>query len=156
MPGHAYYLGMALAAAQASKDRSRKVGAVIIGQEGEVRSTGYNGFPRGVDDDIEARHERPAKYHWTEHAERNAIYQAARVGTPLRGSILVCVAEGDGIGVCSDCARGIIQAGIKMVIFAKTERKVLDIEQRAWPMEDLSIALAMFAEAGVEYLDATE
>src|SRR5689334_8457570 len=69
-----------------SKDRSRQVGCVIVGPSNEIRAAGFNGFPRGVDDLNERRHTRPAKYKWTEHAERNAIYNAARVGIPLQGS----------------------------------------------------------------------
>jgi dCMP deaminase len=53
---------------------------------------------------------RPEKYLWMEHAERNAIYNAARVGIPLKG----CVIYMDGIP-CMDCARAIVQAGIKEI-----------------------------------------
>src|ERR1700739_3518019 len=63
-----------------SKDRSAKTGCVIVGPDRLIRSTGFNGFVRGVDDEVAARHERPAKYSWTEHAERNGIYNAARLG----------------------------------------------------------------------------
>ena len=94
-----------------SKDRSRKVGCVVVGQNHEVRSTGYNGFPRGVLDEVEARHERPAKYDWTEHAERNAIYNAVRVGTPL-GDCTLYVS----LFPCAGCARAIIQSGIGRVV----------------------------------------
>ena len=78
------FLSMAKLIATWSRDRSTKVGAVIVGPNREVRSVGYNGFPRGVNDAIESRYERPGKYDWTEHAERNAIYNAARYGGPLR------------------------------------------------------------------------
>src|SRR5574340_1460338 len=83
------FITIAHAVAQLSKDRATTVGAVAIGPAGEIRAMGYNGFPRHANDDIEARHERPAKYLFTEHAERNLIYNAARVGTPLEGCILV-------------------------------------------------------------------
>jgi dCMP deaminase len=59
---------------------------VIVRSDRLIRSVGYNGFVRGVDDDIASRHERPAKYSWIEHAERNAIYNAARFGVPLTGA----------------------------------------------------------------------
>src|SRR2546421_12647437 len=55
-----------------SKDRSRQVGCVVVGPDNSVRAIGFNGFPRGLDDENEHRHQRPAKYLWTEHAERNA------------------------------------------------------------------------------------
>ena len=94
-----------------SKDRSRKVGAVIVGPSKEILSIGYNGFPTGVNDDVEARHERPAKYAWTEHAERNAIYNAARVGVGLEGSTIYLPWY-----PCMDCARAIVQVGINDVV----------------------------------------
>lgn len=95
-----------------SKDRSTKVGAIIIGPNREIRATGYNGFPRGVDDDIDARHERPAKYFYTEHSERNALYQAALLGVSLKGCDLYCTHF-----PCPDCARGIIQSGLNSVFY---------------------------------------
>ena len=69
-----------------SKDRGRKVGAVIVGPDNEIRSTGYNGIPRGVNDDVEERHEATngEKYLWVSHAERNAIYNAAIVLDPAQ------------------------------------------------------------------------
>ena len=88
-----------------SKDRSTKVGAIIVGPDNEIRSTGFNGFPRKINDDIDERHERPDKYLWTEHAERNAIYNAVRMGVPLKGCTLYVYGF-----PCSDCARVIIQA----------------------------------------------
>ena len=94
-----------------SKDRSRGVGCVIVGPNNELRSTGFNGFPRGVDDEVEERHQRPAKYKWTEHAERNAIYNAARVGIPLEGCRIYLPWF-----PCMDCARAIIQAGISELV----------------------------------------
>src|SRR5262245_58270507 len=94
-----------------SRDRSRRIGCVVVGPRNEVRSTGYNGFPRGVDDSIEARYERPAKYRWTEHSERNAIYNAARVGVSLEGCRLYVT-----LYPCADCARAIIQSGIVSVM----------------------------------------
>jgi dCMP deaminase len=73
-----------------SKERGRRVGAVIVGPDKEIRSTGFNGLPRGVRDDVEARHcrETGAKYLWSSHAERNAIYNAARIGVSLKGCVM--------------------------------------------------------------------
>jgi len=102
-----YYMEIVQAVAQKSKDRSVKIGAVIVGPDHEIRSTGYNGFPRKVSDTDESRHQRPEKYNWTEHAERNAIYNAARCGIPLKGCILFTQWL-----PCNDCARAIIQSGI--------------------------------------------
>ena len=85
-----------------SKDRSTRVGAVIIGEDKTPGPYGFNGFPRFVDDDRESRHERPEKYKWTEHAERNAIYNAARIGVPLKGCTMYVTHM-----PCADCARAI-------------------------------------------------
>jgi dCMP deaminase len=96
-----------------SKDRSRKVGAVVVGTSNEIRAIGYNGFPRGIDDTVLSRHcsDSGEKYKWTEHAERNAIYNAARIGTKLEGCKIYIPWF-----PCMDCARAIVQTGIIEVI----------------------------------------
>lgn len=109
-----FFIGMAKYVSQKSKDRSTKVGAVIVGANNEVLSVGFNGFPRGINDNNDAYHERPTKYMITEHAERNAIYNAARQGIKVENSTLYlpfapCY-------VCTDCARAIIQSGIKKIV----------------------------------------
>ncbi len=104
-----YFIDMANLVSAKSKDRSTHVGALIVGPDRELRSTGYNGFCRGVDDDINSRHERPEKYMWTEHAERNAIYNAARAQIGTKGCTMYLNWEPK---PCADCARAIIQAGI--------------------------------------------
>ena len=136
-----WHLGLATWVAGKSKDRSTKVGAVIVDDDATVISTGFNSFPRGVDDTVDSRHERPAKYRWTEHAERNAIYNAAR--RILKGTTMVlqyppCP--------CTDCTRGVIQTGIKKIIVPKGAffPGVGD-----WS-DDLKIAKEMLEEAGVE------
>jgi len=73
-----------LTVAQWSKDRSSRVGAVIV-KDREIVTTGFNGLPRGCNDDNEARHERPEKYSWFIHAEPNAIINAARQGKSTLG-----------------------------------------------------------------------
>lgn len=101
-----------------SQDLHTQVGAVIVTPTSEVASTGYNGFPRGTRDE-EQRYERPAKYLYTEHAERNAIYNAARNGVALNGcTIYVETSEpADMLGCpCIDCSRAIIQSGIVAVV----------------------------------------
>jgi dCMP deaminase len=106
-----YFLNITEQVKLKSKDQSTQIGAVIVGVDNEVLSTGYNSFPRGLADDVESRQERPEKYFWFEHAERNAIYNAARVGTPLKGSSIYLTS---GLP-CMDCARGIVNSGIKKV-----------------------------------------
>lgn len=137
-----YFLEMAEHVASRSKDRSTKVGAVVVGPDREVRSTGYNGMPRGVNDDIPDRHERPRKYLFAEHAERNAIYNAARAGIATKGCTLYIHSEPEPLPPCADCARAVIQAGIVRVVYVEP-----DVPDR-WK-EQCEAALAMMMEAGV-------
>lgn len=106
-----YFMTMVYLVAMRSKDKSTHVGAVIVGPDNEVRSVGYNSFPRHINDDLPERQERPEKYFWFSHAERNAIYNAAMVGTPIKG----CRMYTNGIP-CNDCAWGILNSGIAEVI----------------------------------------
>lgn len=108
-----FYIGMCAYVSQKSKDRTTKVGAIIVGDCHEVLSIGFNGFPRGVPDDHEPYHERPAKYAVTECGERNAIYNAARNGIRVEGSTLYLPFEPL---PCSNCTRGIIQSGIRRIV----------------------------------------
>lgn len=142
-----YFIRQAHLVAQKSKDRSTKVGAVIVGPDHELRSTGFNGFPREVNDWVEDRHERPAKYEWTEHAERNAIYNAARHGAALKGCTMYLNWEPY---PCPDCARAVIQAGIICVVGpvipfgGKPAANQIDWQER------FKTTREMFAEAGVQ------
>jgi len=99
---------------------------------------GYNGMPRGIDDDVDERHERPTKYLWFEHAERNAIYNAASNGTALEG----CTMYINSLPPCCDCARAIIQSGIIEVVVNS-----FDSPER-WK-EQCDIAIGMLKEAKV-------
>lgn len=99
--------------AQKSKDQSTKVGCVIVGEGNVVLSMGFNGFPRLIDETIPERWVRPEKYVWVEHAERNAIFNAARHGIKLEGARAYMNWEPL---PCSDCTRALIQAGIKEII----------------------------------------
>ena len=134
----------ALAAMGRSKDRSTKVGAVAVDDNFCIKGSGYNGFPRGVNDNVEARHERPLKYRWAVHAEMNVIAQAAR--PVLEGTTLILTS----LHPCATCAGLIVQAGIKRVLTRKTEeiKRIVDGRQD-WD-EEASIAMEIFKEAGVE------
>lgn len=115
-----YYIEMAMLVSTKSKDPSTQVGCVIVGPDNEIRTTGFNGFARGVnelahasDHILSSRWHRPAKYEWVEHAERNAVYNAARIGVPLKGCRAYLNWEPH---PCVNCAKGLIQAGIIEVI----------------------------------------
>lgn len=99
--------------AQKSKDPSTKVGCVIVSDDNAILSMGFNGFPRGIDETYADRWKRPEKYFWVEHAERNAIYNAARHGISLNGARAYLNWEPK---PCADCTRALIQVGIKEII----------------------------------------
>jgi dCMP deaminase len=125
-----------------SKDEKTQIGAVIVGQDNEIVSTGYNSFPRGIIDDISERQERPEKYFWFEHAERNAIYNAARIGVSTKGTTMYLTC---GIP-CADCCRGIINAGITTIVCEVGEAGA---KGPKWE-ESGKRSLQMFNEAGVK------
>lgn len=140
-----YFKDMAELVARKSKDKFTKIGAVIVGPDNEVRSTGYNSFPRGLNDDLDERQERPEKYYWFEHGERNSIFNAARHGVSLKGCrmFLNC-------GVpCADCARAIIQVGIVEVIMPQFESVTTAAGNKQKWTDSAKRSLQMFKEAGV-------
>lgn len=116
-----YFMRIADTVASKSKDRSIKCGCVVVGEGNAILTTGYNGFPRGVDDENEEYHKRPAKYVWTEHDARNAIYSAARNGIKLLDSRIYLNTH-----PCHDCARAIYQAGIIEVIIPTNNDALLE------------------------------
>jgi len=120
-----------------SKDPSTGVACIVVGEDREIRSTGYNGFPRGVADD-ERLDDRELKYPIIVHAEENAVAQAARTGVSLKG----CTAYLWPLPPCSKCARLLIQAGIATVVS-------LDKPTPERWKEDTERAAALFAEASV-------
>lgn len=132
------FLDLALHIARWSKDPSTQVGCVVVGPDREIRSTGFNGFPRGIADDPARLLDRVAKYPLICHAEENAIMHAARIGVALKGCSAYVTWP-----PCSRCARSLIQAGVSEVIHPSD----LEIPQR-W-QEDFDISRLMFAEAGV-------
>ncbi|MCS5592792.1 MAG: dCMP deaminase family protein [Gammaproteobacteria bacterium] len=135
------YLALAKEVATWSKDPSTQVGAVTVGAKKEVLSQGFNGFPRGIKDTPERYNHRETKYKFVVHAEMNAIYNATYSGTSLDGATLYIY----GLPICSECAKGIIQVGIKKVVIEKS--KELD----NWN-ESLRLSQEMFSEAGVELI----
>lgn len=132
-----YFMTMVYLAAMRSKDENTHVGAVVVDDLNIVRSMGYNSFVRGINDDVPERQVKPEKYFWLEHAERNAVYNSQ---LSLRG----CRMYTNGIP-CMDCARGIVQEGIKEVIVDKSWN---DNNYAKWE-EQAVRSTEMFEEAGV-------
>lgn len=110
------YLNLARNIAQWSKDPSTQCGAVVIGESGQVLSQGYNGFPRGMNDSDELYNNRETKYDRIVHAEMNAIYNAALNGVSPKNATMYV----HGLPCCHECAKAIIQVGIKEVIMSES------------------------------------
>ena len=134
------YMAMAKEVAQWSKDPNTKVGAVAVGEKGQILSQGFNGFPRGILDTFERLNDRETKYQYVVHAEMNVIYNATYSGVSLDGAKLYVY----GLPVCSECAKGIIQVGISEVYVAQD-----CIDLRPHWFESFQRTLDMFSEAGI-------
>jgi dCMP deaminase len=134
---HAYLI------ASKSKDARTKIGAVMV-RDRHVISEGYNGLPIGVDDCCPERQERPEKYFWFEHAERNSVFVCARHGTRTEGAVMFT----QGIP-CAECCRAVIQAGLVEVVVHKQWQDY----QYANPATSISQGkdrcIKMLGEAGV-------
>lgn len=135
------YLNLAKEISTWSKDPSRKIGAVAVGEKGQILAQGYNGFPRGILDSADRYNDRPTKYKYVVHAEMNVIFNASLNGVSLDGADLYVY----GLPVCSECAKGIIQVGIKKV-FLFVEEDIPPIWIESWAQ-----TRGMFKEAGVKF-----
>ena len=136
-----YFLAICRTVSLRSKDPNTKLGSVVVGPAHEIRATGYNSLVRGIRDDLPERLVRPEKYLWMEHAERNAIYNAARHGTQMQGCTLYVE-----LLPCMDCARAIVQAGIREVVVDGNRVREYWSEQYTPHFEHIR---TMFREAGV-------
>jgi dCMP deaminase len=136
------YISLAKEVSTWSKDPSRKIGAVAVGNKGQILAQGYNGFPRGILDSAERYNDRATKYKLVVHAEMNVIYNATFNGVSLDGARLFVY----GLPVCSECAKGIIQVGIKSVTIF-TEGEIPDIWTESYKTTD-----SIFKEADVSCL----
>lgn len=123
--------------AQWSKDPRRKVGCIIVDDDNNQLSGGYNGFPRGIADDTRL-HDRDIKLKMVVHAEANAVAAAARNGHSIKGGTAYITHN-----PCSQCACLMIQAGIKRMVFAR---------QTGYSAEwhkDFQLALELLGEAKI-------
>ena len=134
----ARFLDLAKHISDWSKDPSTKVGCVVVGEDREIRSTGFNGFPRGIEDTAARLNDREQKYPMICHAEENAIMHAARIGMSLKDCTAYVTWP-----PCTRCARSLIQAGISTIVYPKN----IEIPDR-W-MEDFNLSLNMLKEANI-------
>ena len=138
-----FYMSMCYLIAYRSPDESTKVGSVITTKDNVLLSQGYNGLPRGMDAGPEVQI-RPDKYFLFEHAERNALYNAARHGHSTQG----CTIYVHGGHPCSDCTKGIIQAGIVRVVHSPSDPAFM----ARWA-DHIRWSQTMFDESGVEVVE---
>ena len=115
-----YFMGIAMLAAKRSKDPNTQVGACIVSKDNIIISTGYNGMPKGCADDefpwARSGAEVDTKYPYVVHAELNAILNAN--GRDLRGSRIYVA-----LFPCNECAKAIIQSGVKEVLYLSDKYK---------------------------------
>lgn len=115
-----YFMGLALLSAERSKDPNSQVGACIVDDNNKIISVGYNGAPIGYDDDKDMTWEREGsfldtKYAYVCHSELNAILNSK---APVAGCKLYVT-----LFPCNECAKAIIQSGIKEIIYLSDKYK---------------------------------
>lgn len=142
MPKLEGFISIAESIASMSKDPSTKVGCLIIDDDWNILSTGWNGFPRGVDDLPDRLNNRELKLSFTNHSEANAVAQAARNGVALKGSTAIITS----LPPCSGCTKLLIQAGIKHIYFPEPNVGVSPHWVAEW-----GISRQMLLEADVSY-----
>ena len=135
-----YFMGIAFLSAKRSKDPNTQVGACIVSQDNKILSMGYNGFPNGCSDEDfpwnrESADPYDNKYFYTTHSELNAILNYR--GGSLEGSKLYVT-----LFPCNECAKAVIQSGIRTVIYA---------EDRYANTSGVRASKRMLRAAGVEF-----
>lgn len=131
-----YFMGQAAYVLRRSPDKNTKHGAVIVDEDNIPMGQGYNGFPRGGQEEYPTT--RPEKYAFVIHAERNAVLNSSR---RPKGCTLYVTGK-----PCSGCMKDIIQAGIKKVIFGKVDSSMIDAD-------DWAISRRMASNHGVELVE---
>ena len=132
---HKRFLDLCEHVATWSKDPSTKLGSVIVDNKKRIVSVGYNGFPRGVNDRYDRYDDRPTKYLFVAHAERNALDNAPMMVDNCTMYVTLLP--------CNECAKSIIQKGITTVVTYPPERE---------DVFNWNITLRMFDEAGVDVI----
>jgi dCMP deaminase len=140
---HNRWMEMVKVISSYSEDNSTKVGCVIVSKQNDLLSIGWNGLCRGIQNE-EYKNERPIKYKFFEHAERNAIYNSSRNGISLKGSTLYV-----SYWPCCDCTRAIIQSGIDVIVINKDYDE--GFKQR-WK-DDIEISKNMLNECNIEIIE---
>ena len=135
-----YFMRVTYLTTDKSKDPSSKVGAILVA-DNNVFSTGFNGFPRGIQDTNKRLENRELKYKYVCHAEANAIYNAARMGRPTLGATMYTIGM-----PCTECAKAIIQAGVKQIIIHADAS--VNFTHGKWA-DSCAFSISLFEEAGI-------
>ena len=140
-----YFMGVALLSAKRSKDPSTQVGACIVNEDKRIIAIGYNGFPRGCSDDVFPWGKNDSnplnnKYPYVVHAEANAILNST---TSLKNSTLYVT-----LFPCNECAKLLIQSGIKHIVFMSDRNRGLQ--------DSFTASKKMLDAAGVTYTKMNE
>jgi len=135
------FLSLCATKGQESPDPRTKIGCLIVAPDGTIRCAACNDYPQGIPHGSGERAEAPLKYVWIEHAERNAIYLAARQGLCTQGCTMFIE-----LTPCVECARAIIQGGIVHVVI--NQDRCAEYRGAKYSVEHPT-ALGMLAEAGV-------
>lgn len=145
-----YILSQTYHIATKSKDKSTQLGSILINSKGVVIGSGVNNFPEFVLQSVD-RYQRPHKYYYTEHAERDCIFKAVKSNQNVNGSIMFCPWF-----ACADCARSIIKCGVKCVIGHLPIFEFSELTSHSGWGDSIVAAFNMFDEVGIEYGVYTE
>ena len=134
-----YFMGVALLSAKRSKDPSTQVGACIVNKDKRIIAIGYNGFPKGCEDDVfpwgkDDKDSLNTKYPYVVHAEANAILNS---NSNLKGSKLYVT-----LFPCNECAKLLIQSGIEEIVYLSDKHALSD---------SVMASKRMLDAAGVKY-----
>lgn len=132
------FLRIAREVSRWSKDPSTQVGAIAV-KDRRILATGYNGFPREIDDDPARLVDRELKHKYIVHAEQNMIYNATNNAVSLQG----CTVYVWGLPNCSECTKGLIQVGAEEIICA------YPVDSNPKWMDSYSLSEELMHEAGV-------
>ena len=141
------YLDIAKNVASWSKDPGTQVGAIAVGKKGQILSQGYNGFPRGVRDTPERLNDREQKLKFTIHAELNLVFNASFSGISLEDSTVYVY----GLPTCSECAKAMIQAGVKNLVIPASL-----IDKKPEWKDSWELSKVMFQEAGLNITEVED
>ena len=132
-------MNVAMEVSSWSKDPSKKIGCIAV-KDRRIIATGFNGFPKGIEDLPDRLNNRELKYKYVVHAEMNCIYNASYHGISLKDTTMYVY----GLPTCSECAKGIIQAGVTRVVYQAEEIP------SQWEKSNM-LTIDLLSEANISY-----